>query len=132
MLVTRLRFLALATTLTVLTGCAAASSDPAAAPPRGEESASALPTLSRPTAPPSEPTDDIKPTGILVGTVNRGGKGPCYGLVTDDGVQYALYEDKGRSLKPGVRIEVDATPSRLRIHCGAGTLVEVKTLTPLR
>lgn len=125
-------FLALAAVLTVLSGCAAAGTEPAAAPPRGEESGSALPTLSPSAVPPSEPTDDIKPTEVVVGTVNRGGSGPCYGLVTDDGVQYALYEAKGRALKTGVRITVGITPSRLRIACGTGTLVEVKSLAPLR
>jgi hypothetical protein len=130
-IVTKIRLLALATTLTVLTGCAAGG-DPATAPPRGEESASALPTLSAPAAPPSEPTDDTKATTLIVGTVNRGGSGPCYGLVTDDGVQYALYEAKGRALTAGIRITVDAIASRLRIDCGAGTLVEVRSLAPLR
>ncbi|GAA3937138.1 hypothetical protein Aau02nite_79130 [Amorphoplanes auranticolor] len=115
----------------MLSGCAAAGSDPASAPPRSEVTVSALPTLTPPTGPPSEPTDDFKPTEIVVGTVNRGGDGPCYGLVTDDGVQYALYEAKGRTLTRGIRIEVDATPSRLRIDCGTGTLVEVKALTPV-
>ena len=129
---TKIRVLVLATALTVLAGCAVDDGDPAAAPPRGEESVSALPTQSVPTAPPSEPTDDTKPTTIVVGTVNRGGSGPCYGLITDDGVQYALYEAKGRALPTGIRITVDAAPSRLRIDCGAGTLVEVKTLTQLR
>jgi len=128
--VTKLRILALAAALTMFSGCAATGSEPAAAPPVGNETA--LPTLSQPAAPPSEPTDDIKPTEVIVGTVIRGGTGPCYGLVTDDGVQYALYEAKGRALKTGIRVTVDASPSRLRIDCGTGTLVEVKTLTPLR
>ena len=127
---TKIRILALTATLTMISGCAATDSEPGAAPPAGMETA--LPTLSQPAAPPSDPTDDIKPTEIVVGTVNRGGKGPCYGLVTDDGVQYALYEAKGRALTAGTRVTVDASPSRLRIDCGAGTLVEVKTLTPLR
>ena len=138
---TTFRILALAATLTILTGCAATGSDPAdgtssgnpaAAPPRGEESATAVPTPTEPSTPPSEPTDEIKPTEVIVGTVNRGGPGPCYGLITDDGVQYALYEDKGRTLTKGIRVTVDASPARLRIDCGAGTPVEVKTLTPLR
>lgn len=122
---TKLRILALAAALTMLSGCAATGSEPGG-------TTTALPTLSQPAAPPSEPTDDIKPTEVIVGTVIRGGTGPCYGLVTDDGVQYALYEAKGRALKTGIRVTVDASPSRLRIDCGTGTLVEVKTLTPLR
>ncbi|RSM48876.1 hypothetical protein DMB66_45695 [Actinoplanes sp. ATCC 53533] len=122
---TKIQLLALTAALTMLSGCAATGSEPG-----GTEAA--LPTLSSPAAPPSEPTDDIKPTEVIVGTVNRGGTGPCYGLVTDDGVQYALYEAKGRALTTGIRVTVDASPSRLRIACGTGTLVEVKTLTALR
>ena len=128
---TKLRLALVAATLTVLTGCAGGGS-PVAAPPRGEEPVSALPTPAGPTAPPSEPTDDTKATTNIVGTVNRGGAGPCYGLVTDDGVQYALYEANGRALRTGVRITVDAVPSRLRIDCGTGIPVEVRALTPLR
>ena len=128
---TKIRLVLVAATLTVLTGCAAGG-DPAAAPPRGEQPVSVPATPARPTAPPSEPTDDTKATTRIVGTVNRGGAGPCYGLITDDSVQYALYEAKGRALRTGVRIAVDAVPSRLRIDCGAGILVEVKALTPLR
>jgi hypothetical protein len=113
--------------LFLLSACASGGEpSPAGQPP------SALPTLSAPAAPPSEPTDDTKATTIIVGTVNRGGSGPCYGLVTDDGVQYALYEAKGRALTTGTRISVDAVPSRLRIDCGPGTLVEVMALKPLR
>jgi hypothetical protein len=122
--VTKIWCLALAVTVTVLAGCAAGTEEPAAPPTPAAPST--------PSAPPSEPTDNIKPSTTVVGTVNRGGSGPCYGLVTDDGVQYALYEAKGRTLKIGIRITVDAVASRLRIDCGTGTLVEVKTLAPLR
>jgi hypothetical protein len=127
------KFWVLALSAAALTGCAG-DAGPALAPPRGEESVSAAPSpiLVRPSAPPRDPTDDSKATTVIVGTVNRGGDGPCYGLSTDDGVQYALYEAKGRALPAGIRITVDALPSRLRIDCGPGTLVEVKTLTALR
>ena len=108
--VTKTGFLALTAALAALSGCAATD----------------------PVAPPSDPTDDIKATDIVVGTVNRGGTGPCYGLITDDGVQYALYEAKGRALPTGIRIEVATAPSRLRINCGSGQLVEVKALAPVK
>ena len=85
-----------------------------------------------PTAPPSDPTDRIKNSDVVVGTVTRGGTGPCYGLVTDDGVQYALYESKDRDLTIGTRIEVQTRPTRLRIDCGPGQLVEVTALQLLR
>ena len=126
----RIGLFALAAALTVLAGCTA--SEPPARTPRAETPISALPTLSPPTGPPSRPTDDIEWSEVVVGTINRGGEGPCYGLVTDDGIQYALHEAKGRTLTRGMRVRVAATASRLDIACGTGTLIEVKTLTPLR
>ncbi|MEU7904196.1 hypothetical protein [Actinoplanes sp. NPDC049118] len=90
-----------------------------------------LPTQPRPTAPPSEPTDAFQQNDLIVGTVNRGGSGPCYGLVTDDGKQFALYENRGRELVKGTRIQVRAEPSLLRIDCGTGELFEVTALDVL-
>lgn len=122
---TKTPLVALIAVLTVLTGCAGPDSvattppGPASASPPGSASASPA------------PSGDSPPAETIVGTVNRGGSGPCYGLITEEGVQYALYEGKGRALATGVRVTVEAVPSRLRIDCGEGTLVEVKALTPL-
>ncbi|MET8153081.1 hypothetical protein ACIBSW_25695 [Actinoplanes sp. NPDC049668] len=90
-----------------------------------------LPIQSRPTAPPSEPTDSFQQDDLIVGTVNRGGSGPCYGLITDDGQQFALYENQGRELVKGTRIRVRAEPSLLRIDCGTGDLYQVTALDVL-
>ncbi|MFV2012411.1 MULTISPECIES: hypothetical protein [unclassified Micromonospora] len=77
------------------------------------------PTLPRPGTPPKTPSDLI--TGDwLVGTVTRGGTGPCYGLVTDDGTEHALYGDDGTTLTQHTRIRVKVAPLRIRIHCGPG------------
>ncbi|MFV2088784.1 hypothetical protein [Micromonospora sp. LOL_021] len=78
-----------------------------------------LPTLPRPGTPPKTPSDLI--TGDwLVGTVTRGGTGPCYGLVTDDGTEHALYGDDGTALTLHTRIRAKVAPLRIRIHCGPG------------
>ena len=112
-----------------------ASSSPATTAPAPSPSAQvpdALPTLARPTAPPRGPTDSIKKTNLVVGTVTRGGSGPCYGLTTDDGTAYALHADGGRQLVKGTRVRVQTKPSKLRIDCGPGKLVEIVTAEPLR
>jgi hypothetical protein len=92
----------------------------------------ALPTWTRATAPPDGPTDAIKKTDIVVGTVTRGGSGPCYGVQTDEGTQYALYSAKGESMVRGTRVKVRTKPSRLRIDCGAGRFFEMTALELMR
>ncbi len=130
-------------TLVLLTGCAGTRTDTAAATPGASATVSAAPS-SEPTAapssapapgtsnrPPQHPTDAIKDTDRVVGTVIRGGSGPCYGLVTDDGVEYALHSDSGTTLTKGVRVDARIKPSRLRIDCGSGQLVEMTSVVPL-
>ena len=115
--------------VTALAGCAGPPGDPAAAssPPTRP-----IPTVSRPTGPPKNPTDQLKPTGWVVGTVTSGGSGPCYGLTTDEGTQYALYSTAGISLVKGARVRVRIKPAVVRIYCGPGKLVEMTAAEPLR
>jgi hypothetical protein len=84
-----------------------------------------LPTLTQPTAPPENPTDQIKKTGTVVGLVTRGGSGPCYGIQTDNGTQYALYSSAKHELPRGKYVRVQTKPSLLRIDCGPGKLLEI-------
>jgi hypothetical protein len=97
-------------------------------PPPAATNHPGIPTLTRPTGPPREPTDQLKKTDIVVGTVTRGGSGPCYGLQTDDGVDYALYSAGGQQLTRGTRVKVQTRPTRLRIDCGAGRFVEIAAI----
>ncbi|MEV6305123.1 hypothetical protein AB0M02_37320 [Actinoplanes sp. NPDC051861] len=87
--------------------------------------ASGLPTLTKPTKPPREPTDNLPSTGWVAGMVTRGGKGPCYGLVADDGTQYALYSTAGTELTKGDRVKVNLETTLLRIYCGPGKLMSM-------
>lgn len=118
---------------TSATTSAASSSEPAAAssaePAAAPSSAPAPGTSNRP---PQHPTDAIKDTDRVVGTVIRGGSGPCYGLVTDDGVEYALHSNSGTRLTKGVRVDAKIKPSHLRIDCGSGQLVEMTSVVPLQ
>ena len=139
----------LVTTLT-LAGCAQVEAQGAPGPsfrpstPESPPASStpALPTLPiksppattdrRPSNPPKGPTDTIKKTTWVVGTVTTGGNGPCYGLTTDDGVAYALHSTGGTTLTKGARMKVNTAVSRLKINCGPGKLVEMVAAQPLR
>ncbi|MFC7529462.1 hypothetical protein [Actinoplanes sp. GCM10030250] len=55
--------------------------------------------------------------------VTRGGTGPCYGLVADDGTRYALYSSDGIELTNGARVKVNLETTMLRVYCGPGHLM---------
>ena len=122
----------------VLPGCAtpphvnpqnhAISDSPSISPPVAPSVAPAK----KPSTPPDDPTDRIKPTTSIVGTVTTGGTGPCYGLVTDEGKQYALHSTAGLTLTKGGRVQIKTQPARVRIYCGPGTLLELTAAEPLR
>ncbi|MCU7724140.1 hypothetical protein ODJ79_10475 [Actinoplanes sp. KI2] len=100
--------------------------------PSASRTPESLPTSRRPSGPPSEPTDNDKTAGWIVGTITAGGTGPCYGLVTDEGVAYALHSTAGIRLDKGTRVRIKGTPAKIRINCGPGRLLEVTAAEPLR
>jgi hypothetical protein len=98
------------------------------------------PSISSPSAPPApavgpatkpaakpgkDPTDRIKSSNVIAGMVTKGGSGPCYGITTDDGTQYALHSTAGVQLPKGKYAKVRAVPSALRIYCGPGKLLDL-------
>ena len=102
-----------------------------AAPPTAPGSPdTSVPTAvpSKPPGIPKTPTDIIESPGWIEGTITRGGTGPCYGLVTFDGVAYAMYSDAGTSLVKGDHIRAELTPAKLRIDCGRGIPVALGAL----
>ncbi|MBO4207354.1 hypothetical protein [Micromonospora echinofusca] len=109
---------------------------PTAAPvaPSGRVTPPSVPTdppgRRPPTAPPKNPTD-TRPTGIVVGHVTRGGSGPCYGVVTDDGQEYALYGPEAGTFTTGTRVRVTTAPLLLRISCGRGTHAAIVKMEPV-
>ena len=118
---------ALAAMLAVLaSGCA--GPPPVSAPTT--PATSAAPAAS--SRPPRSATDNYKPTPWIVGTVTAGGTGPCYGLITDEGVRYALHSTAGTRLDQGARIRIKGRPSQLRIDCGEGALLELTAVSPVR
>ena len=95
---------------------------PPASPPTSPSSGSTPVYSSAPKPPgiPKTPTDIIQSPGWTEGTITRGGSGPCYGLVTFDGVAYAMYAAQGPDLAKGDHIRAELKPAKLRIDCGEG------------
>jgi len=83
------------------------------------------PTGPTPTGPPNKPTDTVAP-GWVVGTVMAASGGPCYGLVTDDGKEYALHSSDGFTVRKGERYRVRVARLALKIYCGPGTHASVQ------
>jgi hypothetical protein len=122
---------------TSATTSAPATTSPTAAPPSGTPGGEspAPDTTGRPpqrppvnppaSRPPQKPTDTVVP-GWVVGTVTAASSGPCYGMVTDDGRQYALYSSAGYAVRRGERIRVQVDQLKLRIYCGPGMHAAVK------
>ena len=77
------------------------------------------------TKPAKDPTDRIKSTDVITGMVTKCGSGPCYGITTDDGTQYALHSTAKFQLPKGKYAKVRAVPSDLRIYCGPGKLLDL-------
>ncbi|MEV1108050.1 hypothetical protein [Micromonospora sp. NPDC049751] len=107
-------------------------SGPTPSAPAGRPSRSRvpLPTLRPPTGPPRRPTD-ARRANALAGRINRGGDGPCYGLVTDDGQQYALHGiDKG-TFTVGTTVRVTIGPADPAADCGPGIPATIVDISPV-
>ncbi|WP_446212335.1 hypothetical protein [Micromonospora sp. IBSANI012] len=93
-------------------------------------SATDLPTLGPATGLPKKPTDD-RPTNVVAGRINRGGSGPCYGLVTDDGRQYALHGPGMGSFVVGTTVLVTIGPADPAHDCGPGDAASIVRISPV-
>ncbi|GAA4596223.1 hypothetical protein BJY16_001939 [Actinoplanes octamycinicus] len=82
--------------------------------------------------PPKQPTDTLPQNGWVTGMVTKGGTGPCYGLTTDEGTVYALYNTDGVKLQDGARVSVKLEPSLLKIYCGPGQLMTMLEAKPVK
>jgi hypothetical protein len=72
------------------------------------------------------------PAGWITGRITKSGEGPCYGLKADDGTAYAMHSDDPQKVKTGDKVRVQVTASLLRMSCGDGTQVKIKTLEPVK
>jgi hypothetical protein len=69
--------------------------------------------------PPSSPTDP-QPHDVVAGQVVRGGAGPCYGVVTDDGKLYAVHSPSTGELAVGTTVLVKIGSPGADVDCGPG------------
>ncbi|RKN48404.1 hypothetical protein [Micromonospora endolithica] len=88
------------------------------------------PTPGPPTALPSRPTD-LRRVNALAGRITRGGDGPCYGLVTDDGREYALHGVGKGSFATGTWVQVTIGPADPAADCGSGTPATLVKIAPI-
>ncbi|SCG63167.1 hypothetical protein [Micromonospora coxensis] len=116
------------------------SGTPSAQPPSGRPvpsagrptplSATELPTLPPTPTLPKTPTDSRR-TDVLAGRIVRGGDGPCYGLVTDDGREYALYGAGMGTYGTGTTVKVTISSAVPRIDCGPGIPASIVKISPV-
>ncbi|MBM0278939.1 hypothetical protein [Micromonospora tarensis] len=101
-------------------------------PPAGRPSRSRvpLPTLGPPTGPPRRPTDAHR-ANALAGRITRGGDGPCYGLLTDDGREYALHGAGKGTFTVGTTVRVTIGPADPAVDCGPGTPATIVDISPV-
>jgi hypothetical protein len=120
--------------LAVATGCGTQgegrpTQDPEDTPP--PLSSTDLPRMKPPAKGPRTPSD-LMPTGVVAGRITRGGSGPCYGLITEDGIEYAVYSTAGLVLPDGTYVRVRWEPLTLKVDCGAGRPIHAIEMTMLR
>lgn len=114
------------------TGAAPSAPDPTSPSGRSRPPLSATrpPTLGPPTAPPRWPSD-LRKANVLAGRITRGGAGPCYGLVTDDGREYALHGPDRGTFATGAWVRVTVGPADPTANCGPGTPASIVKIDPV-
>ena len=108
-------------------GCAA----PAPSAPTSPASPAASPAGEPASAPPIGFTDLEKRPGWVVGTVTRGGDGPCYGFLTEGGETLALHSPDGLTLRQGATVRIQVMSPSHRTACGEGTPTALRAVEPV-
>ncbi|MGW3784885.1 hypothetical protein ACWD5Z_09865 [Micromonospora chokoriensis] len=78
---------------------------------------------------PPKATDpaDLRATNAISGHVTRGGRGPCYGLVAEDGVEYALHGPGYGLLVEGSFVTLRIVSRSSEVDCGPGVRASIVT-----
>ncbi|WP_175440077.1 hypothetical protein [Micromonospora nigra] len=84
------------------------------------------PSIGTSVKPPRTPTDN-RPANVVAGRIIRGGSGPCYGLLTDDGVEYALHGPGAGELATGAVVALKVTAPLTDVDCGPGIAKSIVT-----
>ncbi|MDG4760763.1 hypothetical protein [Micromonospora sp. WMMD710] len=76
-----------------------------------------------------EPFDLLeRPTTVpLSPRVTRGGRGPCYGLVSEDGIEYALHGTGFGTLTEGSFVTLRIIARSSEVDCGPGVRASIVT-----
>ena len=131
----RLAAAAVIAAVTTMSACGDTASDSASDPkdPAGSSTSSTPmsttppPTQQSPMEPPSTPSDP-QPHDLIAGQVVRGGAGPCYGVVTDDGRLYAVHSTSAGELAVGTTVLVKLAPTVTDVDCGPGEPVTASSI----
>ncbi|MDY7085197.1 MAG: hypothetical protein SYR96_08845 [Actinomycetota bacterium] len=84
-----------------------------------DSEASPLPPPSRPAAIASPDLSALR-VGSINATVTKGGGGPCYGLLSEDGVAWSVYSKKSVPIAKGDHVQARITPGKTPMDCGSG------------
>ncbi|MEU7920186.1 hypothetical protein [Micromonospora zamorensis] len=84
------------------------------------------PSIGIPSKPPKPtPPTDLRDSGLIAGHITRGGSGPCYGLVAEDGRAYALHGPGAGNLTEGSFVTLRIVSRSSDIDCGPGIRVSI-------
>ncbi|GID30108.1 hypothetical protein [Paractinoplanes brasiliensis] len=96
-----------------------AADNPVPAGQPADSEASPLPPPSRPAAIASPDLSALR-VGSITATVTKGGGGPCYGLLSEDGVAWSVYSKKSVPIAKGDHVQARITPGKTPVDCGSG------------
>ncbi|MEU1358918.1 hypothetical protein ABZ356_03650 [Micromonospora zamorensis] len=84
------------------------------------------PSIGTPPKPPKPtPPTDLRDSGLIAGHITRGGSGPCYGLLAEDGRAYALHGQGAGNLAEGSFVTLRIASRSSDIDCGPGIRVSI-------
>ncbi|MBQ0979063.1 hypothetical protein [Micromonospora sp. M61] len=84
------------------------------------------PSIGIPSKPPKPtPPTDLRDNGLITGHITRGGGGPCYGLVAEDGRAYALHGPGYGNLTERSFVTLRIVARSSEVDCGVGVPVSI-------
>lgn len=97
----------------------AVGDNPVPAGQPADSEASPLPPPSRPAGVAAPDLSSLR-VGSITATVTKGGSGPCYGLLSEDGVAWSVYSKKPVPITKGDHVQARITPGKTPVDCGSG------------
>ncbi|WP_208761174.1 hypothetical protein, partial [Micromonospora orduensis] len=94
-------------------------------PPLSRTVPPTMPAVPKPPKP-TDPTDKRAPD-LVSGHITRGGSGPCYGLVSEDGIEYAVHGTGVGTLTEGSFVTLRLISRSFEVDCGPGVRASIVT-----